>query len=163
MQLPTGGILDIFGISTQCEFGPCIDIPQSLKPGDVAYAAAPIDYSPWIFYIFGWAHDAINNTNNDQLRKARKYEQAYNTCNKQALSVSGPPIPDTKIGWAKLALSAALSYLLPGGGVGTKVARAVAIGNGSSMIVAGEVYNFNFGGCMAANGVPTMVGIPMDN
>jgi RHS repeat-associated protein len=58
MQLPSGDILDIFGIGTgtQCEFGACGNISESWKPGDVASAAAPIDLSPWIFRIFAFAH-----------------------------------------------------------------------------------------------------------
>jgi RHS repeat-associated protein len=67
MRLPTGGILDIFGIGVPgCEFGACGPVGMGATPGNiwVAGGGGPITLSPWIFFILGLAHAPSNAPNN---------------------------------------------------------------------------------------------------
>jgi RHS repeat-associated protein len=64
-QLPTGGILDIFGIGpgTECEFGACGMGPSALTPGQTVVLGGPIIVTPpqWLLGLFAQFTTATGN------------------------------------------------------------------------------------------------------
>lgn len=55
MLVPSGDILSMFGVNTQCEFGACGIGPMSLANGTAADGAAPIDMSYLVFFTYAFA------------------------------------------------------------------------------------------------------------